>query len=189
MSALLTISEYSKLRGCSVSAVYKRLKSPSNKIHNFVVIQDGQTFLNNEILAFEGLAAADPEVSTRPEATLNRSDTAPKGVEEVEEKTVEDGFGAVAIKALEAQLAIKDKMIEDLSHRLEEANRHEREISDKLAALAAQANELQRNNQLLLAQAQQPKQLEGETDAAAQPEAAPEPQKRSFWHKLFFGEY
>ena len=57
MSDLLTISEYSKLRGCSVSAVYKRLKSPSNNIHNFKVVVDGTTHLKREILVAEGLVS------------------------------------------------------------------------------------------------------------------------------------
>ena len=54
MSDLLTVAEYSKARNCSVSAVYKRLKSPSNNIHNFKVIIDGTTYLKREILVAEG---------------------------------------------------------------------------------------------------------------------------------------
>ena len=64
MSDLLTISEYSKLRGCSVSAVYKRLKSPSNRIHDFVVKEDGQTSLKAEILDLEGFRR--PVIGLRP---------------------------------------------------------------------------------------------------------------------------
>ena len=186
MSELLSISEYSKARGCSVSAVYKRLKSPSNKIHNFVVLEDGQTFLKAEILREEGLRPlVEPDRPPRSdfsEAKNEPSNTAPKPVEEVE-KPVEEGLGAMAIKLLEQQLAQKDKQIEDLNRRLEDAMRHERETSDKLAALVAQANELQRNNQLLLAQAQQPK-IEG---PAIDPEPDPEPEqkKRGFWSRLF----
>jgi len=188
MSELLTISEYSKARGCSVSAVYKRLKSPSNKIHNYVVQEAGQTFLQARILEEEGLrpmAAIDrpPRADRKNEASAP-STTAPKPGEEIE-NPVEEGIGALAIKVLEDQLAQKDKLIEDLNRRLEEAARHERETSDRLAALVAQANELQRNNQILLAQTQQQKQIEAPGDP---PEPPPEKPKKSRWHRFWFGD-
>ena len=62
MSDLLTVAEYSKARNCSVSAVYKRLKSPSNNIHNFKVVIDGTTYLKREILVAEGLISQDEPV-------------------------------------------------------------------------------------------------------------------------------
>ena len=83
MSDLLTISEYSKIRGCSVSAVYKRLKSPSNRIHDFVVIQDDQTYLKVEIIAAEGLQAQDPRSSRHPSGItrqIRHRKTAPEGL-------------------------------------------------------------------------------------------------------------
>ena len=181
MNELLTINEYRKIRGCSVSAVYKRLKSPSNRIHDFVVKEDGQTFLKAEILDLEGLRRPDPEEAAIEETPSN---TPPKTVEEVEEaveRKVEEGIGALAIRALEQQLLQKDQEIADLNRRLEEAAIHEREMSDKLADLAAQANELQRNNQILLAQAQQPKQLEA-------PDPEVEKPKRSRWHRFWYGD-
>ena len=188
MSDLLTISEYSKIRGCSVSAVYKRLKSPSNRIHDFVVLLDNQTYLKAEILAAEGLQAAG---STQPPPTdrHNQTDPAPEnrsgGVVEVEEGAVEEGIGAQAIRILEQQLLQKDKEIEDLNRRLEEAARHEREISLKMADLVAQANELQRNNQLLLAQAQaQPPLIEQPPEDPEQIQEDPD-QKPGFWHRIF----
>ena len=190
MSELLTINEYSKVRGCSVSAVYKRLKSPSNKIHDFVVKEEGQTFLKAEILDFEGLRHPDPKRETtdpeKVDAKPNHSNTPTEPVEEVEEKPVEEGLGVMAIKLLEQQLLQKDKQIEDLNRRLDDAMKHAQETSDKLAALVVQANELQRNNQLLLAQAQQPK-LEvasGEAEPEQITEIQEEP-KKSFWRKWF----
>lgn len=185
MSDLLTISEYSKIRGCSVSAVYKRLKSPSNRIHKFVVRQDGQTLLKAEIIAAEGLqpigSTKQPPPDRRNEPATPHSTTTPKPLEEVE-NPVEEGIGALAIRVLEQQLAQKDKEIEDLNRRLEEAARHEREIADRMAELAAQANELQRNNQILLAQAQQRPLLE---EAPEEPPAPAAPEKKSFWKKIF----
>lgn len=185
MNDLLTISEYSKIRGCSVSAVYKRLKSPSNRIHNFVVIQDDQTYLKAEIVAEEGLQAAG---STQPPPTDRQSKADPAAenrsneVVEVEEGAVEEGIGAQAIRILEQQLLQKDKEIEDLNRRLDEAARHEREISLKMADLVAQANELQRNNQILLAQAKQ-QQIEPPPE---QIQEEPEDQKKpGFWHRIF----
>ena len=61
--------------------------------------------------------------------------------------------------------------------------KHEREMTDKMADLLAQANELQRNNQILLAQAQQPKQIE----AAPDPEVVEEPAPKKPWYKKIFG--
>lgn len=198
MSELLTISDYSKARGCSVSAVYKRLKSPSNKIHNFVVMEGGQTFLKAEILDEEGLR---PVVATdRPPQTDRKSEakepsTTPLTPDEEDENPVEEGIGSLAIKVLEQQLAQKDKQIEDLNRRLNEAERHEREMTDRLADLLAQANELQRNNQILLAQARQQKKIEAapdlEEDPIQEPEKDPpqdpiqEKQKKRFWQRLF----
>lgn len=191
MTDLLTIAEYSKLRGCSVSAVYKRLKSPSNKIHNYVVQEDGQTFLKAEILAAEGLsplaATEGPPPDRRSEAGSNPS-TTPLTPDEKVENPVEEGIGALAIKVLEQQLAEKDRQIEDLNRRLNEAAQHEREMTDRLADLLAQANELQRNNQILLAQANQPKQIE----AAPAPDPDPvdpveEPKQKRPWYKKLFG--
>lgn len=188
MADLLTIAEYSKIRGCSVSAVYKRLKSPSNRIHNFVVIQDDQTYLKAEIIAEEGLEA--PGSAQQPQSDRHiQADPAPEnrpgGVVEVEEGAVEEGIGAQAIRILEQQLLQKDKEIEDLNRRLEEAARHEREISLKMADLVAQANELQRNNQLLLAQAQQqPPLIEQPPEDPELIQEEPE-EKPSFWQKIF----
>ena len=171
MNELLTINEYSKIRGCSVSAVYKRLKSPSNRIHDFVVKEDGQTFLKAEILDLEGLRRPDPEGAAIEKAPSNTPPETVEEVEEVEKKAVEEGIGALAIRALEQQLLQKDQEIADLNRRLEAAAIHEREMADKVAALAAQANELQKNNQILLAQAQQQPMLE-------------EP-KKPLWRRIF----
>ena len=191
MSELLTISEYSKVRGCSVSAVYKRLKSPSNKIHNFVVLEGGQTFLKAEILEEEGLrpvVATDGPPRSDRKSEAKEPSTTPLKPDEEDENPVEEGIGALAIKVLEEQLAQKDKQIEDLSRRLDEAAKHEREMTDRLAELLAQANELQRNNQILLAQAQQPKQIEAAPAPDPDPEVpAEEPQKKRPWYKKLFG--
>ena len=101
MSDLLTISEYSKIRGCSVSAVYKRLKSPSNNIHNFKVIIDGTTYLKREILVAEGLIIHDPAATEPGE---NPSTTSNGVVEEVEDRE-EERVAIIAIRSLEEQLA------------------------------------------------------------------------------------
>lgn len=180
MTDLLTVSEYSKQRGCSVSAVYKRLKSPSNNIHTYKVVIEGTTYLKREILVAEGLISEEVP-ATKPDE--NPSTTSNRTVEEVEEK-VEEQVAVIAIRSLEEQLHQKNREIEDLNRRLEEALKHEREMTDKLADLLAQANELQRNNQILLAQAQQPKQIE----AAPDPAVVEEPKKKKPWYKIFFGE-
>ena len=185
MKELLTISEYSKIRECSVSAVYKRLKSPSNRIHDFVVKEGGQTFLKAEILDFESLRRPDPEGAAIQDPPSN---TPPETVEKVEEKAVEEGIGALAIRVLEQQLLQKDKEIEELNRRLEDAAKHEREMSDRMSELLAQANELQRNNQILLAQAQQPKLIEAAPAPDPDPgEPVEEASTKKPWYKKLFG--
>ena len=131
MSDLLTVAEYSKERNCSVSAVYKRLKSPSNNIHNFKVIIDGTTYLKREILVAEGLISQDQPVIEPDE---NPSITSNETVEKVEER-VEEQLAVIAIRSLEEQLAQKNREIEDLNRRLEESLKHEREMTDKMADL------------------------------------------------------
>ena len=182
MSDLLTVAEYSKERNCSVSAVYKRLKSPSNNIHNFKVIIDGTTYLKREILVAEGLISQDPAATEPGE---NPSTTSNEVVEEVEDRE-EERVAIIAIRSLEEQLAQKNREIEDLNRRLEDSLKHEREMTDKMAELLAQANELQRNNQILLAQAQQTKQLEAAPDPIENiSETVPGEKKKGFWKKFF----
>lgn len=182
MSDLLTVAEYSKARNCSVSAVYKRLKSPSNNIHNFKVIIDGTTYLKREILVAEGLISQDPAATEPGE---NPSTTSNEVVEEVEDRE-EERVAIIAIRSLEEQLAQKNREIEDLNRRLEDSLKHEREMTDKMAELLAQANELQRNNQILLAQAQQTKQLEAAPDPIENiSETVPGEKKKGFWKKFF----
>lgn len=192
MTDLLTISEYSKARGCSVSAVYKRLKSPSNRIHNYVVRQDGQIFLKAAILDAEERRSDCEAGPPRSDRKIGGPQTPPKAVEEVEEGAVEEGIGAQALRILEQQLSQKDKIIEDLNRRLEDAARHEREISDRMAELVAQANELQKNNQLLLAQAQQRSLIEQPPEPDPEPiqepiQDDPEPprKKPGLWERIF----
>ena len=188
MSDLLTVAEYSKERNCSVSAVYKRLKSPSNRIHDFVVKEGGQTFLKAEILDFESLRRPDPEGAAIQDPPSNTPPETVEKVEEVEEKAVEEGIGALAIRVLEQQLLQKDKEIEELNRRLEDAAKHEREMSDRMSELLAQANELQRNNQILLAQAQQPKLIEAAPAPDPDPgEPVEEASTKKPWYKKLFG--
>ena len=188
MTDLLSISEYSKIRGCSVSAVYKRLKSPSNRIHNYVVRQDDQIFLKAQIVEEEELRSADPPPAVCDPNTEAHSNTAPKPVEEVEEGAVEEGIGAQALRILEQQLLQKDKEIADLNRRLEEAERHEREMTKTIADLAAQANELHRNNQVLMLAQAKKQQIEAASEIQDPIEDAPvvqEKQQPGFWKRIF----
>ena len=191
MNDLLTISEYSKIRGCSVSAVYKRLKSPSNRLHTYVVRQGDQIFLKAQIVEEEGLSplATTDRPPRAPFSEAEKcSNTTPNPVEEVEEGAVEEGLGAQALRILEQQLIQKDKEIADLNRRLEEAEKHEREMTKTIADLAAQANELHRNNQvLMLAQAQQQaQQIEAAPEIQDPIVEEPEIQKKpGLWARIF----
>ena len=191
MTDLLSISEYSKIRGCSVSAVYKRLKSPSNRIHQYVVRQDNQIFIKAEILETEELRSDPPGSPPRSDRKIEDSKTPLKPVEEVEEVeegAVEEGIGAQALRILEQQLLQKDKEIADLNRRLEESERHEREMTKTIAELAAQANELHRNNQILMLAQTQQQQLEAAPEIQDPIDEEPviqEDKKPGFWQRVF----
>ena len=174
MEDLLTIAEYSALRGCSTTATYKRLDTT---LKNYVVIQKGMKYIKKEVLEVEGITPSEPSQPTaanrsKPLATVrddenNKTDTGADNVPEEKSQTEIDVMATV-VKVLEAQTASKDLEIERLHKEIEElreqvktannardeAERHNREQANKLTILLEQSQELQRNNQILIAQQQ-----------------------------------
>ena len=181
---LITVAEYAKIRGCSTAAVYKRLETTLKPYSKTV---NGKTYLSRQVIADEGLSTVENpggEKSTGPQRLNITVDNPENTVGNVEES-----IASQALKVLEGQLKAKDEEIArlhqeiaDLKEQLNDAMKHNQEHTDKLTELLAQSNELNRNNQLLLAQkeAKQPEQL---------PERIQEPEKKKSWfHRWFYGE-
>ena len=166
MENLLTIAEYSSLRGCSTTATYKRLETT---LKPYVVVKNGMKYIKKEVLEDEGIQPFEPTLSTvanrsKPLPTVKNSEK--DGVGTGEETTSEPkepsklDVMATVVKVLETQTASKDQEIDRLHKERtantarDEAERHNREQANKLAILLEQSQELQRNNQVLIANQQ-----------------------------------
>ena len=190
----ITIAEYATRRGVSVSAVYKRLGGTLKKYYKVI---DGKKYISVEALVEEGI--------TPPVEKVENQDTTPPAV-------------LVALEVLEKQLAEKDLQIARLQEEAQELRRSNaekdvfiQEQAGKMVLLLEQAQELNRNNQVLLGVEKgitprverveegitppvEPQENPGEEEApASQYEAPPaettgtEP-RRGFWGRLFGGK-
>lgn len=182
---LITVAEYAKIRGCSTAAVYKRLETTLKPYSKTV---NGKTYLSRQVLTDEGLSTVENQEGSNSTERQRLNITVDNQENTV--RNVEESIAGQAIKVLEGQLAAKDQEIArlhqeiaDLKDQLNDAMKHNQEHTDKLTELLAQANELNRNNQILLAQAQDPKQPEQLPERIQEPE-----QKKSWWRSFFFGE-
>ena len=180
---LITVAEYARIRGCSTAAVYKRLETTLKPYSKTV---KGKTYLSRQVLIDEGLKPGENNQGLKgvSETVSNPSNAA---------ETVQDTITGQAFKVLEAQLTAKDqeiarlhKEIQDLKDQLNDAIKHNQEHTDKLTELLAQSNELNRNNQILLAHAQETRQPEQLPETT---ETSQEPAKKSNWfRRWFYGE-
>jgi hypothetical protein len=190
----ITIAEYAKIRGVSVSSVYKRLGGTLKQYYKEI---DGMKFLSAKILVEEGIT---PPVE-RVEEGLKNEPTPPAVL--------------VALEVLEKQLAEKDQQIRRLQEEAEDLRRSNaekdvfiQEQAGKMMLLLEQAQELNRNNQILLGVEKgitprveegitppvEPQGNPGEEETPASQEEAPpadpagtEP-RRGFWGRLFGGK-
>lgn len=190
----ITIAEYAQRRGVSVSSVYKRLGGTLKKHYKVI---DGKKYISVEALVEEGI--------TPPVEKVENKDTTPPAV-------------LVALEVLEKQLAEKDLQIARLQEEAQELRRSNaekdvfiQEQAGRMVLLLEQAQELNRNNQVLLGVEKgitprverveegftppvEPQENPGEEEApASQGEAPPaettdtEP-RRGFWGRLFGGK-
>ena len=194
----ITIAEYATRRGVSVSAVYKRLGGTLKKYYKVI---DGKKYISVEALVEEGITPPVEKV----ENGLKNTDTTPPAV-------------LVALEVLEKQLAEKDLQIARLQAEAQELRKSNaekdifiQEQAGKMALLLEQAQELNRNNQILLGvekgitprvekveegitppvEAQDSPGEEG--TPASQDEAPPAEttgtgERRGFWGRLFRGK-
>ena len=188
----ITVAEYAKIRGVSVSSVYKRL---GGTLKQYYKVIDGKKCLSAKILVEEGIT---PPVE-RVEEGLKNEPTPPAVL--------------VALEVLEKQLAEKDQQIRRLQEEAEDLRRSNaekdvfiQEQAGKMLLLLEQAQELNRNNQILLGVEKgitprveegikppvEPQESPGEEEApATQDEAQPAEttgteERRGFW-AWFFG--
>lgn len=132
----ITVAEYAKIRGVSVSSVYKRL---GGTLKQYYKVIDGKKCLSAKILVEEGII---PPVE-RVEEGLKNEPTPPAVL--------------VALEVLEKQLAEKDQQIRRLQEEAQDLRRSNaekdvfiQEQAGKMLLLLEQAQELNRNNQILL---------------------------------------
>lgn len=190
----ITVAEYATRRGVSVSSVYKRLGGTLKQYYKEI---DGKKCISVQALVEEGF--------TPPVERVENQDTTPPAV-------------LVALEVLEKQLAEKDLQIARLQAEAQELRKSNaekdifiQEQAGKMVLLLEQAQELNRNNQVLLGVEKgitpkverveegftppvEPQENPGEEEApASQNEAPPaetagtEP-RRGFWGRLFGGK-
>ena len=186
---LITIAEYARIRGCSTAAVYKRLDTTLKPYSKTV---GKKAYLSRQVLIDEGLITVENPVEEETKnQPLNITVDNPLQPQEdsTEPATIE------IMKVLERQLEAKEKEIErlhqennNLQQQLNDAAKHNQENTERLLELLAQAQELNRNNQILLAQSnnKQPEQIEEKAEETQQPQQAPK--KKNWLARLFTGE-
>lgn len=168
----LSIREAANKMGYTRQYVYKEL---DNKFKNYLKIIDGEKKLHINVLKEFGSVKQNPVDS---QATANLADNNSQLDSRLVDKTIaknvkknnDDSLNNVDYNSLQSttnkmidilrqqltekdeQLSEKDKQIQNLQDELNLQNEHVRKQSDRLVDLVEQVNELQRNNQVLLAQ-------------------------------------
>lgn len=141
----ISIAEYAKIKGVSTSAIYKRLKTTLKPFYAGVV--DGVKVLRREVLTEDNTGTFNPsttEVLNPPRTVLNP----PQPID------------------YNRLLEEKEKQIEELKKELaavrqqcEEKDRFIMENTQKIITVLEQSQELQRNNQILMANQQETKRI------------------------------
>lgn len=136
----ITIKEYAELRGCSTSAVYKRL---TNTLKPYLIIENGKRYLKKQILIDEELLTPpQPSSSTPPQPSTQRAN---------EEVVIEVKDNKEVIQDSDNKIILLlEKQIEDLKEQLkkqeektrEEINflRNQIEVKDRLIDQQQQLN-------------------------------------------------
>lgn len=184
----LSISEYSKLKGVSYQAVYKKL---NGIFEPFVVVVNGHKMLKKSILEEDFFNKSSTDNFNKIELSSTKSST-------VEKKGVASASAQDEILRINRR---NEELIDDLRAQLKDKDAQIKEMNDKIISLFETNQRLLENNQslqlnyqmLLGATADATKEVvnadkneEGapvETDIINQPE---EPQiKKGFWQRLF----
>lgn len=208
-NGFISVSDYAKLRGVSVAAVYKRL---GGSLKQYVKEIDGKKFLSVDVLAAEGIKPVEKGI--QPGIKPQEAGEHP-GEESTGKPATQDTTPPAILEALEAltrQLSEKDKQISRLQEEAAELRQEAaakdkfiQEQASRLTLLLEQSQELQRNNQVLLGIAQGATPARREDTQEAQDEAAPAKQPATqeeapadeaaapaspggFWRRIFGGK-
>lgn len=163
----ISISEYAKLRGVSVAAVYKRL---DGTLKPYTKTINGKKCISKRAFELDGIQ----QVIEGFQPGLNTVETR-QAQDKAEEEATAPADAALlkALEALQNQLSEKDKQIErlqeetaDLRRSAAEKDKFIQEQSNRLSLLLEQSQELQRNNQILLGAAQGVKPVPAEHQEA-----------------------
>lgn len=168
----LSIREAANKMGYTRQYVYKEL---DNKFKPYLKIIDGEKRLHINVLSEFGNNKKN-NVDIQPKAGFidNTKQQDSQVVENNHEKnyendnnkfrnnSTENGLHSIVSETInvlrqqlsekDKQLSEKDKQLKNLQDELNLQNKHARQQSDRLVGLIEQVNELQRNNQVLLAQ-------------------------------------
>lgn len=172
----ITISDYAKLKGVSTTAIYKRL---STSLKPFLIMVEGKKCLKIEVLEEDCPNGSQP-LETYSYKRVSNVGNHGKSQEK-------DDFSQILV-ILQAQLEEKDRQIERLQEEIKELHtlaaekeksifekdRHIQEQAVKLSELLEQSQELNKNNQILIARSQETQQLLDDGDS-----------KSSFWQRVF----
>ena len=161
----LSIKEFANEVNITTQAIYQRLDKDLKK---YLKIIDGKKMINSEaIIKVFGKKSENYKDDIKDNCKVITN----KFASDLQEKTndlqiglqkrtnnlqsnLQENKNALqeTIKALSKQLDEKDRQIKNLQNELNLQNEHVRKQSDRLVSLVEQVNELQRNNQVLLAQ-------------------------------------
>lgn len=169
----LTVSEVATIVEITTQAVYKQLH---NQLQPFVVKVGNKTMLKKSVIT----EFYNKELPTNTTKVTNQSYQPICQLKPTQANSL--------VEVLNEQLNSKDQQIKDLLLKqdnlqveLYKQNEHNRQQADKLIALIEQVNELQKNNQILLAQNNK-KQLENKV---AEVPGEQIKEKTNFFKKVF----
>ncbi len=170
----LTVAEYAQIKGISKQRVYQLL---NKGLKEFVQEVEGRKVIDIRALSENEVKRVEQEF----QGDLNKfeqgveQEVKPPNSTKFDNSSTELDIIRQVLADYKEQLEAKDRQIEAKDKQI-----------DELTRLLSQSQELNRNNQLLLAQktAEQPPQTEAEPEAEIIAPPA-EPPKRGFWARLF----
>lgn len=191
----LSISEYSKLKGVSYQAVYKKL---NGIFEPFVVVVNGHKMLKKSILDENFFNKSSTKNFNKTELSSTESSTFEEESSTFEKKGLASSYTQAEIERINRR---NEEIIDDLRAQLKDKDAQLKEMSDKIISLFETNQRLLENNQslqlnyqmLLGATTETTNEVvnadENEESAPAQEETIIEPEikenKKGFWKRLF----
>lgn len=200
MEELLEIKEFALRAGISRQSVYKAYNNPNSRLYPYVVSTPKGPRIKAQALVDiydnpEHPQETIEDTVSRPEATQETTETAtcqfavenPKHPQSTPQDNQAGAAVLATLEVLTAQLQEKDKQIERLqleAQALREAGTEKDKLIREQMKLLSQAQELVRNNQVLLAQGATAAAAEG-NPPIEQDNIVQKKEKKSFFKWLF----